>query len=122
VFDLNGNLLQHLTQNGAGGPLSRPWGVALAPAGFGQFGGDLLVGNEGDGKINAFNPTTGQFVGQLSLVSAANGSPTNIGLGLWTLTFGGSGQDGNPNTLYFTAGINNETGGVFGSIQAVAKA
>jgi uncharacterized protein (TIGR03118 family) len=122
VFDLNGNLLQHLTQNGAGGPLSHPWGLALAPAGFGQFGGDLLVGNEGDGQINAFDPTTGQFLGQLSLVSAANGNPTSIGFGLWTLTFGGSGQDGNPNTLYFTAGINNETGGLFGSIQAVAKA
>jgi uncharacterized protein (TIGR03118 family) len=122
VFDLNGNLLQHLTQNGAGGPLNHPWGIAMAPAGFGQFGGDLLVGNEGDGQINAFDPTTGQFLGQMSLVSAANGNPTNIGFGLWTLTFGGSGQDGDPNTLYFTAGINNETGGLFGSIQAVAKA
>jgi uncharacterized protein (TIGR03118 family) len=121
VFDLNGNLLQQLTKNGAGGPLSHPWGLALAPAGFGKFGGDLLVGNEGDGQINAFDPTTGQFLGQIALVSAATGNPTNIGFGLWTLTFGGSGQDGNPNTLYFTAGINNEKGGLFGSIQAVTK-
>jgi uncharacterized protein (TIGR03118 family) len=117
VFDLNGILLQHLTQNGPGGPLSHPWGMALAPAGFGMFGGDLLVGNEGDGKINAFDPNSGKFLGQMALVTAANGTATSIGFGLWTLTFGGSGSDGDPNTLFFTAGINGEKGGLIGSIK-----
>ncbi|HEV3168522.1 MAG TPA: TIGR03118 family protein [Isosphaeraceae bacterium] len=115
-YDLNGNLLQRITANGAGGPLSHPWGVALAPAGFGKFGGDLLVGNEGDGQINAFNPTTGQFLGQLQLVGS-DGKPFGIGFGLWTLTFGNAGANGDPNTLFFTAGINGETGGLFGKVQ-----
>jgi uncharacterized protein (TIGR03118 family) len=117
VFDLNGNLLQHLSENGAGGPLAHPWGLALAPAGFGKFAGDLLVGNEGNGQINAFDPTSGKFLGQMALVTAGSGTATSIGFGLWTLTFGGSGSAGDPNTLFFTAGINNEKGGLIGSIK-----
>ncbi len=76
TFDQNGNFITQVTSNAAGGPLNTPWGVALAPAGFGQFGGDLLVGNRGNGQINAFDPTTGAFLGT---VSDANGNPiTNL--------------------------------------------
>jgi uncharacterized protein (TIGR03118 family) len=93
--------------------LQLPWGVTLAPSTFGQFAGDLLVGNDGgDGGINAFNPTTGAWVGELTL---ANGQIFSEG-NLWALTFGTGGNNGNPNTLYFTAGGPNETDGLFGSL------
>jgi uncharacterized protein (TIGR03118 family) len=72
VFDVHGNLEQRLASRG---PLNSPWGLALAPAGFGKFGGDVLVGNFGDGHINAFDPTTGQFKGQLR---TAAGQPVAI--------------------------------------------
>jgi len=84
AFDTNGNLIRRVTANGAGGPLESPWGLALAPAGFGPFGGALLVGNEDDGRISAFNPTTGAFLGQLLDV---NGQPI-ANTGLWGLAFG----------------------------------
>jgi uncharacterized protein (TIGR03118 family) len=108
VFDLNGNLLHHAI---AGGNLNAPWGITLAPASFGAFGGDLLVGNFGDGKINAYDPTTFAFKGQLQ---DASGNPIQNDR-LWELIFGQAGA-GDPNTLYFSAGINNERGGLFGSI------
>lgn len=97
-----------------GGQLNSPWGVTLAPAGFGQFSNDLLVGNFGNGQINAFDPKTGQFLGTLTL---PNGQPF-VEDHLWTLTFG-NGTSTSANTLYFTAGINNEKDGLFGSLQAV---
>jgi hypothetical protein len=83
---------------------------------FGKFGGDLLVGNFafGDSVINAFNPTTWAFEGSIDVNVGAG----NTAGGLWSLAFGGSGMDGNPNTLFFTDGINGETGGLFGSITA----
>jgi uncharacterized protein (TIGR03118 family) len=113
VFDLQGNLLQRLISNG---PLNSPWGMAIAPAGFGNFGNDLLVGNLRDGTINAFDPTTGSFLGQLD---GANGMPL-INLGLWDLTFGNGGNGGSKSDLYFTAGIPGdgmvEDHGLFGSI------
>jgi uncharacterized protein (TIGR03118 family) len=97
VFDQNGNLLQHLISNG---PLNSPWGVAIAPAGWGAFGGAVLVGNFGDGRVNAFNATTGALLGTLS---DAGGNPLLIP-GLWGLLFGaGTKTDGN--TLYFVAGV-----------------
>src|SRR5258706_12050393 len=80
-FDMNGNFLSRLISNG---PLNAPWGLVIAPASFGSFGGALLVGNFGDGTINAFNATTGAFLGTL------NGplcSPIAID-GLWGITFG----------------------------------
>jgi uncharacterized protein (TIGR03118 family) len=86
--------------------------VTLAPPSFGPFGGALLIGNEDDGRINAFNPTTGDFLGQLS---DANGNPI-ANTGLWGLTFGNGGKGGDPNVLYFAAGINEEVNGLFGSI------
>jgi uncharacterized protein (TIGR03118 family) len=113
VFDLQGNLLQRLISNG---PLNSPWGVAIAPTGFGKFGNDLLVGNFGDGTINAFDPSTGQLLGQLD---GANGMPL-INLGLWDLTVGNGGNGGSKIDLYFTAGIPGdgmvEDHGLFGRI------
>jgi uncharacterized protein (TIGR03118 family) len=117
AFDANGNLIRRVTANGAGGPLESPWGLALAPAGFGPFGGALLVGNEDDGRISAFNPTTGAFLGQLLDV---NGVPI-ANTGLWGLAFGTGGNGFNPNTLYFAAGIEDEVHGLFGSISVAPE-
>jgi uncharacterized protein (TIGR03118 family) len=105
-----------------GGPLASPWGVAMAPMSFGKFGGDLLVGNFSFQSgvadvINAFNPMTDKLVGSIDVNPGAGNMPG----GLWSLAFGGSGMDGNPNTLFFTDGINHETGGLFGSITAVPE-
>lgn len=84
-FDENGNFLKTLTQ---GGNLDDPWGVAAAPAGFGAFGNDLLVGNRGNGMINAFDPATGDFLGTLD---DGSGSPI-VNSGLWALFFGTGGS------------------------------
>jgi len=94
--------------------LNSPWGVALAPAGFGAFSGDVLIGNFGDGRIGAFDSGTGNLVGQLN---DTTGQPLSIG-GLWAMAFGGGGSAGNPNILYFTAGPSGETHGLFGSLAA----
>jgi uncharacterized protein (TIGR03118 family) len=110
VFDLNGNLLHHAI---AGGMLNAPWGIAMAPASFGAFGGDLLIANFGDGKINAFDPTTFAFKGQLQ---NSSGNPIQNDR-MWELVFGQNGT-GDPNTLYFSAGVNDEKGGLFGAITA----
>jgi hypothetical protein len=85
--------------------------MALAPAGFGSLGGDLLVGNFGDGVINAYDPSTFKFVGQ---VRDSAGKPIS-NTGLWEIVFG-TGSVGDANTLYFAAGINGEKDGLFGSI------
>jgi uncharacterized protein (TIGR03118 family) len=115
VFSENGSLKQTIV----GGELASPWGVALAPAGFGQFGGDLLVGNQShaDSEINAFNPVTGAFEGSIAI----NPGSGNMPGGLWGLTFGGGGPDGSPNVLFFADGINGETDGLFGSLTAVPE-
>src|SRR5262249_48405654 len=86
VFDTNGNLLRRLVSQG---PLDSPWGLALAPSGFGKFSGDLLVGNFGDGTINAFDPNTGTFIGTLDDV---HGNSIVIE-GLWGLLFGNGAHD-----------------------------
>jgi uncharacterized protein (TIGR03118 family) len=119
VFDLNGNLLQRLV---SGGALNSPWGLALAPANFGEFSNDLLVGNFGDGKINAFDPNTGVYLGTLG---GAGGDPL-VNLGLWGLQFGNGGNGGRTDALYFTAGIPGPNGavedhGLFGRIEAVPE-
>jgi len=116
TFDLNGNLLTNLI---AQGPLNSPWGLTIAPSTFGQFAGALLVGNFGDGTINAFDPAAGTSIGNLSDVE---GAPLSIP-GLWTLAFGNGGKAGDAATLYFTAGIPGpygeqpESHGLMGSIQ-----
>jgi len=96
-------------------PLDSPWGLAIAPSNFGELGGDLLVGNFGDGFINAFDPTTGAFRGTMA---DASGNPIHIE-GLWALMFGNGASAGSTNRLFFTAGINGENDGLFGVIDPV---
>jgi len=115
VFDTQGNFLGRV---GTAGTLDSPWGLALAPSSFGQFAGDLLVGNFGDGRINAFDLLSNAFVGQLL---ALNGSALTID-GLWALTVGNNGNGGSSNKLYFSAGPNGETNGLFGVITASSSA
>ena len=113
VFDTTGKLLQSLVAGGTGSLLNSPWGLALAPATFGKYAGDLLVGNFGDGLINAYDPTTGAYVGTLQ---DPNG--VNIRLpGLWSLYVGNGGSGGDSNTVYFTAGPGGQKHGLLGSIQ-----
>jgi hypothetical protein len=113
VFDLNGNFVSRAI---TGGNLNAPWGVAIAPTGFGIFGGDLLVGNFGDGIINVYNPTTFAFLGQLT---DATGKPLAFA-SLWEIVFGQSNATpagaGDPNTLYIAAGLTNEAHGLFAGI------
>ena len=111
IYDLRGHLLQRLA---TGGHLNSPWGMAWAPSGFGHFAGDLLVGNFGDGAINAYNPVSGHFDGQLM---NEDGNVIAIN-GLWGLRFG-DGVAGTPSTLFFTAGIGDESHGLMGTIEAV---
>ena len=101
MYDANGNLHQAAGLERCASPLNSPWGVALAPGTFGQFSGDLLIGNFGDGTINAFDPVTGAFLGTLT---DAAGNPIVIE-GLWGLLFGNGGNGGAMNELFFTAGI-----------------
>lgn len=110
VFDTQGNLISRVGSNG--GPLNAPWGLTIAPASFGNFAGDLLVGNFGDGTINAFDLATNSFVGQLA---GSNGNPLVID-GLWGLTPGNGGSAGNANTIYFSAGPGGESHGLFGAL------
>ena len=111
VFDLNGNLLTHLVSNG---PLNQPWGIQIAPSTFGAFAGNLIVGNFGDGKINAFDLTTGKALGTLQ---DTKGNPI-VNNGLWGLQFGNGKSGGDPNILYFTAAIPSSSAahGLFGGI------
>jgi uncharacterized protein (TIGR03118 family) len=108
IFDTSGNLVQRLITNDH---VDSPWGITLAPASFGMFGGDLLVGNFGDGTISAFDPLNGAFLGTLS---DQNGPIVNSGL--WALNFRAPGSGFDPNTLFITAGINNEADGLFAAI------
>jgi uncharacterized protein (TIGR03118 family) len=108
VFGRNGKFIHRLITRGA---LNSPWGMALAPASFGRFGGDLLVGNFGDGHINVYNPTTGQRLGQLR---GSNGQPIVID-GLWALMFG-NGNAARTNELIFSAGPSDESHGLLGKI------
>ena len=116
IFDTDGNLLSHFAQHGH---LDSPWGVALAPADFGVFANDILIGNFGDGRINAYNPKNGHWLGMLS---DASGKPI-INPGLWSVTFSGAaGQTAagaDPDTLYITAGLvgpTHENAGLFAKI------
>ena len=117
VFDENGAFQQRLI---SGSQLAAPWGLALAPAGFGQFGGDLLVGNFSfaSSVINAFDAATGSFEGSIPINVGAGNTPG----GLWALVFGsGAGNGGDANTLYFLDGINGETAGLFAAVTAVPE-
>jgi uncharacterized protein (TIGR03118 family) len=113
VFDPNGRLLRRVV---SGDKLNAPWGIALAPAGFGKFGNRLLVGNFGDGAIHAFDLESGEFAGTLQ---GPNGNPIQIP-GLWGLRFGNGFLNQPVNTLFFTAGPGEEAHGLYGRIDAVA--
>ncbi|HEV3138121.1 MAG TPA: TIGR03118 family protein, partial [Pirellulales bacterium] len=118
VFDTNGNLIKHLISTGS---LNAPWGLAIAPPSFGTFANALLVGNFGDGKINAFDVNSGSLLGTLQDPA---GNPI-VNLGLWALTFGTSTAGNYSTTLYFTAGIPGNGGviqshGLFGAITTTA--
>jgi hypothetical protein len=113
AFDTSGNFIQQVT---SGGKLASPWGITLAPSTFGEFAGDLLVGNFSyvAGEINAYDPVSGAYQGTLA---DENGNTLLAGSqGLWYLTFGNGGNGGLADTLYFTAGLNAETDGLFGAI------
>jgi uncharacterized protein (TIGR03118 family) len=112
-FDTEGRLIERFASQGA---LNSPHGMALAPADFGAFGNALLVGNFGDGRINAFDLKTGKFLGQLS--DAAGRPITNVGL--WGMTFGNGAGGTRTDTLYFAAGIHGENDGLFGAIRLAA--
>jgi len=107
VFDTDGRLIRRFESRGR---LNSPWGIARASFAFGPFSGKILIGNFGDGRINVFN-NDGRLVDQLEDV---HGKPLVIE-GLWTLTLGG-GRASSPDTLYFSAGPNDETNGLFGTI------
>jgi len=114
VFDTSGHLLQRLIE---GNHLRAPWGVALAPADFGAFSNALIVGNFGDGQLHAFDPDSGKYLGEMK---DENGKPIVID-GLWGITFGNGANGGDKNALYFAAGIQDETHGLFGSLRAVTQ-
>jgi uncharacterized protein (TIGR03118 family) len=121
VYSPNGVLLQRFASGSAAGgtltQLNSPWGLAIAPARFGAFSNDLLIGNFGDGHINAFDPTTGDFRGQMT---DANGNVITID-GLWGLAAGTGGNNGLTDHVYFTAGPGNESHGLFGSLAATPE-
>jgi uncharacterized protein (TIGR03118 family) len=113
MFDTGGHLMRTFASNGTTGPLQSPWGVALAPHDFGKYSNALLVGNVADGHISAFNVMTGAFLGQLE---NTQGQPVAI-QGLWSLVFGaGNAANGKTDELFFTAGPNGYSDGLFGKI------
>jgi uncharacterized protein (TIGR03118 family) len=118
VFNLNGTpgLAGGKVRLVSRGDLNSPWGLAIAPASFGDLAGSLLVGNFKDGFIHAYNATTGAPLGTLK---DPDGEPIHID-GLWALKVGNGGNGGDPNNVYFTAGLFDETHGLFGSLAPVA--
>jgi uncharacterized protein (TIGR03118 family) len=112
-FNTNGSLINRLITDPTGTHLDSPWGLAIAPAGWGQFGGDLLVGNNGgDGTINAYS-LTGVNEGQIALGSNSPFSEQQ----LWAISFGNGGGFGSSNTLYFDAGYTADaTNGLIGAV------
>jgi uncharacterized protein (TIGR03118 family) len=111
AYDLMGNLVARVDGHGQ---LDAPWGLALAPANFGRFEGDLLVGNFGNGEINAYAEEDGGFEHRGTL-RGTDGKKLTID-GLWALEFGNTGNNGTPDQLFFTAGPEDETHGLFGRI------
>jgi len=111
VFSTTGKLLQRFASHG---PLNSPWAVTQAPATVPQIGGDILVGNFGDGRINAYSPKTGRFLRSLH---NTRGKVISIS-GLWDLKFPTGALNAVPNALYFTAGTDHESHGLFGHLTA----
>jgi uncharacterized protein (TIGR03118 family) len=113
VYNVNGKLIKHLVSHG---PLNAPWGLAIAPKGFGPFAADLLVGNLGNGWINAFNPKTGKFLGSLDTTS---GHPIAIS-GLWGLEVGNSAFGG-ASSIVFSAGPAGYANGLLGVLNPAPR-
>jgi uncharacterized protein (TIGR03118 family) len=113
-FTLNGDFVGRVA---SGGTLDSPWGLTIAPSSFGSMAGDLLVGNFGDGHINIYDPNTHAYLGQ---VLDANNHPVAID-GLWAISPGNDGFAGSSHLLYFTAGPNGETHGLFGVLAPVPE-
>lgn len=111
LFNADGTMARRLTPDAH---LNAPWGVVIPPAGFGKFAGNLLVGNFGDGTINAFDLASGNFIDQMK---DANGAVI-VNASLWDMVFGAGGASGDPNTLYITAGLANEAHGIFAAVTA----
>lgn len=117
VYSPTGTLMQRLIPGGSQSKLNAPWGLAIAPTNFGEYASDLLVGNFGDGTINAFNPTTGAYVATLNDVYGS----TIVVPNLWALQAGNGGSGGDANAVYFTAGIpgpDNGNHGLLGRLQS----
>ena len=115
LYDQAGTFLQRVANRGQ---LNAPWGLALAPAGFGPFGGDLIVGNFGDGRINAYAPEPTGTYDRVDGLRGTDNNPIVID-GLWALVFGkGAAANGPVDTLFFTAGPDDESHGLFGTIRA----
>ena len=116
AFDTAGKLLRRVASRGS---LNSPWGLALAPADFGAFSNKLLVGNFGDGRINAYDLSESTSTGEAVAVGplhSAKGPPIEIE-GLWALQFGNGAGAGPKNTLFFTSGPFDEAHGLFGSLE-----
>jgi uncharacterized protein (TIGR03118 family) len=116
MFDARGHLLRRVASRGH---LNAPWGLAVAPASFGHFAGDLLVGNFGDGRITAFDMSSSRGVEECGQLRRRNGQVLAID-GLWALSFGNDGPAGSSGSLFFTAGPDDETHGLFGKIEPAA--
>jgi len=116
VYDTNGKLIKQLVA--AGGALNAPWGLALAPSDFGTLSGALLVGNFGDGNINAYDAAAGTFIGTLN----DSGGKAIATPGLWGIAFGNDANNQPHNTLFFAAGTNDEANGSYGRIDVGAAA
>jgi uncharacterized protein (TIGR03118 family) len=112
IFDFSGNLL---SQFASAGPLNAPWGIAIAPAGFGSLQGDVLIGNFGDGMINIFSPNGTALANAEGPLMSSAGQPF-VFPGLWSLVFGNGDSDKPVTTLFYTAGFADQTDGVFGGI------
>src|SRR5262249_2991551 len=112
IFDEDGNFIRELV---SGSRLAAPWGITIAPPGFRRFSNKVLVGNFSflHSEINAFNPSNGKFHGTIPIKTGKQGAG-----GLWAIDFGVGGNNGSPNVLYFTDGINGEANGLFGAIAA----
>ena len=119
-FDTSGHFIKRLI---TGGALDSPWGITMAPSTFGKFANDLLVGNFGNSRINAFDPTTGAFLGTLTdgLGNPLLLSNTTDVPGLWGLAFGNGTAGFDPKTLYFSSGDNAQFDGLIGAINPVPE-
>jgi uncharacterized protein (TIGR03118 family) len=117
IFDFSGNLM---SQFASAGVLNAPWGVAIAPAGFGSLQGDVLIGNFGDGSINIFSPNGTAMANSEGPLMSSSGQPFAFP-GLWSLVFGNGDADKPLTTLFYTAGFADQTDGVFGGITVTSS-